>query len=480
MKITSVTLHNYRCFEQIELVLEKDHNIHVILADNMSGKTALMRALCITCRAYISKLVPQIEWISRSDHRVIGHNPINDITLDVYIKSKALLSDMAADDCPVEWTKFKSTPEGRTTTKLLSNSIDPAQIARDVYNRAIEGKATLPLFNYIGTEYLHLTSSETISLDLNGDALQGYKDCLGDKSIKKFLFTWLGRIDGIIKEKAYKKIVSQAYGDLPDDAMFVFQEAVKKILDDVEEIEWLEDKKQPIIQFKNGDVRLFDMLSDGYRYLILLAGELATRAIILNKHHGKDVLKKINGVVLIDEFGIHLHPSLQSQALKRLQEAFPLVQFIITTHSPLLINGLKKEQIHILEINKDGTRSIRQPEVDVIGLGADGILLEMFGLATTYDDVSIGWNDEYRTLFEKKNASLLTADETKRFNELSLLLANIRLDPTLHINNEDYITRTVREKLDLKNKRMRAQNRTLEGMDQEIDEILNEIFAKEK
>lgn len=337
----------------------------------------------------------------------------------------------------------------------------------------------LPLFNFIGTEYIHIEASKTSELTLEGSATQGYKDCFNDKSIKKFLFDWLRRIDGILKEKQYKKIIASAYGDLPDNAMYIFQQAVKSILPDITEIEWLEDKKQPIIQFNNGDVRLFDMLSDGYRYLILLAGELATRAFILNKHLGKEVLEKIPGIILIDEFGIHLHPGLQSLSLQRLQDTFPKIQFILSTHSPLLVNGLKKEQIYLLEADKNGQRTVRHPDEDAIGLGADGILLEMFGLATTFDDESIARNEEYKKLFNKKNKEGLSESELMRFSELTQLLAPLRLDPTLEITQDDSITRIVREKLKERTvvgERGLHSAKIPDNVSAQVEGILNDLF----
>lgn len=481
MKITSIAVHDFRCFENLEVQFSKEHNVHVIIAENMAGKSALLRALRIAANTYISGLVAGPKHgIELSDHRVIGHNPVANISLGSLVETKAIIDDEQGRPLQAHWRKYKDKPsKERTKTLVLNNTANPAHIAKRVYESVILGKSVLPLFNFIGTEYIHIEASKTSELTLEGSATQGYKDCFNDKSIKKFLFDWLRRIDGILKEKQYKKIIASAYGDLPDNAMYVFQQAVKSILPDITEIEWLEDKKQPIIQFNNGDVRLFDMLSDGYRYLILLAGELATRAFILNKHLGKEVLEKIPGIILIDEFGIHLHPGLQSLSLQRLQDTFPKIQFILSTHSPLLVNGLKKEQIYLLEANKNGQRTVRHPDEDAIGLGADGILLEMFGLATTFDDESIARNEEYKKLFNKKNKEGLSESELMRFRELTQLLAPLRLDPTLEITQDDSITRIVREKLKERTvvgERGLHSAKIPDNVSAQVEGILNDLF----
>ena len=53
-------------------------------------------------------------------------------------------------------------------------------------------------------------------------------------------------------------------------------------------------------------------------------------------------LSVINGIVVIDEIELHLHPSMQAEILPKLIKLFPKVQFIITTHSPLFLLGMDK------------------------------------------------------------------------------------------------------------------------------------------
>lgn len=483
MRISSIKIKDFRCFSDFTISFADEHNAHVILAENMAGKSAIMKALCIAASTFTSGLGERNYGIIREEHRVIGKNPISDRTLSSSIETCAILYDYLGEEKRCKWKKYKlGLTKDRTRTQIEDNTQDPSRLAIDIYLHATSGqqRAILPLLNFIGTEYIHLKLSETYTLTINGNAIQGYWSCFEDKSIQKFLFGWLHKIDGIILEKLSKKVISEAYGDLPNNALEVFKIAVKSILSDIKEIEWSRDKKQPLIQFKNGDVRFFDMLSDGYRYLILLAGELATRAFLLNKHLKTDVLKLIPGIVIIDEFGIHLHPSLQSEALLRLQNTFPKVQFIISTHSPLLVNGLKKEQIHILDADSDGNRTITHPDEDAIGLGAEGILMKMFGLSSTYDRISLGWKDEYKHLLNKKIAQGLTEDEKKRFIELSKLLAPYRLDPSLKIKAEDRVTSIVRERLSEQVKKNTSGKEIPDSeIDLEINKILNDIFNTE-
>ncbi len=479
MRILNLVLQDFRCFEAFSISFDSNFNTHIIIAENMLGKSALMSALRIAANTYTSGL--KSEWqLQIQDHRIIGTNPIADISPEVSIQSTALIIDSKGKEVQTTWKKYKSKPYGERTKVEIVQGIDPRKESKRINKLVSEGKAIQPLLGFIGTEYIHVESSNTVKWDVNGKSIDGYKGCFEDKSIKKYLFNWIARIDNLILEVDRKPILAETYKDLPENAMYVFKKAVKSVLPDIREIEWSNDIKQLVVKLSNGEIRPFNMLSDGYRYLILLAGELATRAFILNKYLGKEVLEKIHGVVLIDEFGIHLHPTMQNDTLLRLQETFKNVQFIVTTHSPLLLNGLKKEQVHILSYDNEGKRISTNPDEDIIGLGADEILTKIFGLSSTMDHQFLKWNEEYRYLFNKSKESKLTPNENDSFKRLSRELSILRLDPALQLTNEDPITKIIKDNLQkyFKNKTISLTQDSTENVEKEVTRIINELFKK--
>lgn len=480
MKITKIELKDFRCFDDFQMGFPDEYNTHVIIAENMVGKSAVMAALRIASNTYTTGL--KSEWqLEKTDHRILGANVTKEITSGVSIKVEAIVSNVKGEKQISTWLKYKTKPSGERTKVKILDGIDPRKVSKEINDQAGKGTGLLPLFSFIGTEYIHVESSDTVNWDVTGNSIDGYKDCWEDKSIKKHLFKWIGRMDNILNEMLRKPLIAEVYKDAPANAIHVFQTAVKSILPDVKEIVWSEDLKEPIVKLANNEIRQFSVLSDGYRYLILLAGELATRAFILNKHLGPEVLSKIHGLVLIDEFGIHLHPTLQNDALTRLQNTFPNVQFIITTHSPLLLNGLKKEQVHIITIDDSGKRIISNPDEDIIGLGANEILTKIFGLPTTMDKEFISMNEEYTSLFRKKSSNEeLNSNEVKRFEHLSRALSHLRLDPALEITTEDPITQIVKEELAKRNslESFTKEIRSPESLKLEVDEILNKLFSK--
>ena len=105
------------------------------------------------------------------------------------------------------------------------------------------------------------------------------------------------------------------------------------------------------IVLKNADSTIirFASLSDGYRSVIKIVADIATRMCILNPYTGAEVLKKTPGVVIIDELELSLHPTWQKRIISILKELFPNVQFICATHSPLIIQSLEDGELFVLD-----------------------------------------------------------------------------------------------------------------------------------
>lgn len=91
-----------------------------------------------------------------------------------------------------------------------------------------------------------------------------------------------------------------------------------------------------ILLNKNGETFEFSQLSDGERNLIVLVGDIARRLTVANPN-SKQPLKE-EGIILIDEIDLHLHPRWQRLVIPKLKELFPNCQFIITTHSPQILS----------------------------------------------------------------------------------------------------------------------------------------------
>lgn len=98
------------------------------------------------------------------------------------------------------------------------------------------------------------------------------------------------------------------------------------------------DKKSFSLEFSfnSGKTMHFEILPAGYKRLLSIVFDVAYRSYILNGD------KVTSGIVIIDEIELHLHPILQQEVLERFRTTFPNIQFIISTHSPLVVSNLKE------------------------------------------------------------------------------------------------------------------------------------------
>ena len=112
---------------------------------------------------------------------------------------------------------------------------------------------------------------------------------------------------------------------------------------------WYDPVEQsPRVGFDDGHVATWSELSDGYHVFIALVADIARRAVMLNEIDGADAPSRVEGVVLIDELDLHLHPRWQRVALPCLREAFPRLQLVVTTHSPQVLSSAENRQVRRL------------------------------------------------------------------------------------------------------------------------------------
>ena len=115
-----------------------------------------------------------------------------------------------------------------------------------------------------------------------------------------------------------------------------------------------------MVVHKSDEELRVDQLSDGEKCTLAMVGDLARRMAIANPD--LDDPLDGDGVVLIDELDLHLHPGWQRHVVSALQETFPNCQFVVSTHSPQIVSHVLPERIWLLERTKDGVSASRPAE----------------------------------------------------------------------------------------------------------------------
>lgn len=174
--------------------------------------------------------------------------------------------------------------------------------------------------------------------------------------------------------------------------------------------------KEGLILFEiNGQKVATVAMSDGYRSVIALAGDLIWRLL---QTFPDDDPTQASGIVLIDELDIHLHPVWQRQIAGWLQRTFPNLQFIAATHSPLIAIGAGQEALTLrFDTDKDSGEVTIQRIEDLSIYDVDQVLRSpAFGLVSTYSPQTQEKIDKYHQLnFEFPN---LDPEDKREYEEL--------------------------------------------------------------
>lgn len=120
-------------------------------------------------------------------------------------------------------------------------------------------------------------------------------------------------------------------------------------------------------------------LSDGYQAMLALILEILTQAAL----HQRAVPdpQKLEAIILIDEIEAHLHPQWQRTVVPLLRSVFPRCQFIVTTHSPLVVGSALAGEVHVLDVNEeDGSVQQSVLEERLAMLDSEQIYEEVFGV----------------------------------------------------------------------------------------------------
>ena len=191
-----------------------------------------------------------------------------------------------------------------------------------------------------------------------------------------------------------------------------FEKILKEIFEDPGlRLEFDEDSFRFYIQEDGKEAFDFNMLSSGYAAILDIVVDLMIRMEHqTNRHFQYD----LPGIVLIDEIETHLHLELQKKILSFLTTLFPNIQFIVSTHSPFILNSLENAVIYDLEkkmLVKDGLSDIPY----------DGIVEGYFGASVLSEKLKEKF-DRYKSLVQKKE---LTDRDYEEIANLEMYLDEI-------------------------------------------------------
>jgi energy-coupling factor transporter ATP-binding protein EcfA2 len=381
-------LENVRCFKEkttLDLSDEKGNwkKWTVILGDNGTGKTTLLQILA-AC---------QIE------KSVSGSNPNDYYVCPIGFDYFTHEIDNSPEDIPGEAIVYVS--DSTETIELgFSNSHYLGSSVQDD-----ERFLNLKCFGYGANRSMSATSLSENSSE-NSETL-----FINDAKLIN-AEEWLLQLDyaaskeSNIKEFAQKK-----------------REQVKQILisllPDVDEIRFTTPTKSNLkstIEFKTpfGWVSIHE-LSLGYKTMVAWMVDLAAR--MFERYPDSDNPLAEPAIVLVDEIDLHLHPKWQRKIFDYLSDKFPQTQFIVTAHSPLVVQSAPKDA-NIVVLRREGDHVVIDNDIkSVQSWRLDQIMSsDLFGIESARDPDTEKWLRERKELLLKKS---LTPEEKERLGELN-------------------------------------------------------------
>jgi predicted ATP-binding protein involved in virulence len=366
VRIDRLTLTNYKGFASRGFDLNPRFNLFV--GDNASGKTSVLDALVVAIDSWFigMKVGERAGGIDTDEVRVSSHPYDDSVTFEKQFPASVEAHGLVMGNL-ISWSRELNREGGRTTTV---HAKDLAGIASETDKKVRAGEdVDLPLVCSYGTERLwwesrHHKKKGDEPSRLRPSRFDGYRDCTTFEIQETALLEWI---------EAEISISLQKKNDT--NALAVMKQALVDCVEDAKTIYYDPRVKDLIVVMADGKPQMFRNLSDGQRVMLTMIGDLAKRAITLNPHMGRDVLRRIVGIVTIDELDLHLHPRWQRRVIHDLKRTFPRIQFVATTHSPQLIGEALPDEIRVLE-NWD----VSNPEHS-FGVDSSRILQEVMGVS---------------------------------------------------------------------------------------------------
>lgn len=332
MKINYIKLENFRCYENVEIEFHDRFNIFVGI--NGTGKTSVLEALRIAIGSLflgVDKYKNKISspGISQDDVRLYHMEQQYPVIISATgsIKGEEL-----------SWQRSLDT-KGGATRYVHAKEMKDASINMQKAIRDGDRIENIPLVAYYSTDRFKKEKKD-VGVEPDGSRLRGYYNSLDPLTNIKFFL-----------DLYYTETLSALQHQKSSEVLEAVNEAVKKCVDCDDLMFDIKLQELLLIQHESHESIPFHLLSDGVRSMLSMVMEIAFRCYLLNPHLGKDAASKTSGVILIDEIDLHLHPSWQKRVVTDLQEAFPNMQFIVTTHAPLVIGSLRDGKIFSIHDN---------------------------------------------------------------------------------------------------------------------------------
>ncbi|HEY9907149.1 MAG TPA: AAA family ATPase [Thermosynechococcaceae cyanobacterium] len=381
MKVKRLTMQAFRGID--DLTLEFHPNVTVLVGVNGVGKSSILD--CLT-----SLLATWIDTVFEKKDRELHFQSREDVkrgSYEFYLKVKLLLDSFEATfttKALVEDDQFSLTYDPRTKADLSFKQI------RDLLIRKQKNTPLVICYSVNRKFADEDRTRNTYVLD-SGD--RNYKSYGKGRTDFEDFLSWFKYHE----DHEYEVKVNEDY-EYRNIQLEAVRESISEFLPGFSN---LRVRRQPQIRMtveKQGQELIVNQLSDGEKCLLAMVGDIARRLAIANP--GLPDPLQGEGIVLIDEIELHLHPQWQRGILPKLTKTFPNCQFIVTTHSPQVISDVQPESVIILE-SEDGKIVTKHPQSS-FGRDSNQILEDLMDTPQRREDIQDKIQQLFRLIAESQ------------------------------------------------------------------------------
>lgn len=426
MYLDRVILHNIRGFEQLDFKLVRPDQSYagwtVFTGDNGAGKSSLLKAIAIGLVG-----LDRARALQPSFNRWVRHGAPNNqgsIQLDIV---------QAIDDDKLDSSGNKpSRPfparlifsEGEKETNI---QIEIPQSKAKTAERSIWSHNAIGWFScgYGPFRRVFGASSEATQI-MVAPSTARYATMFQEAASLAEADRWLRNLRyKVLENHQSEREQLKLIIDMLNDDLMPNQLRVERIDSDGL---WLVDR--------NGVELAWGEMSDGYRAMLALLADIIRHLInvygvdgLVDREKDGCLFVKRSGVVLIDEIDAHLHPEWQREIGFWLKRRFPKIQFLVTSHSPIICQAADPNGLFVLPEpgSEHKPRSLSEEDYKrVIASRPDTILLTpAFGLQNTRSPKAVEARSQYARLKAKKYAvGVLSTEEQNQLKQLEMFALN--------------------------------------------------------
>lgn len=402
MYITSLKLKDIKCFKNLEYKFKSQKGASLVIAgDNGDGKSTILRSIAISlCDKWTAAgLLRELagEFVNSDPNVKTG-------TIILKLKSgrtvytiKTIIKWNENETYEYPHRRITKNQNGRTTS-VIDEKFPWKNIFATGYGAGLRTQGTQDFQDYFTGDSIYSLFRDDVTLQNPELALRRIKDSITQskdseaaQEVEDAILSWLGEL----------------------------------LLLENEELEVRPNGVQIIKKGRKTGGKPLAASGDGYKAVTAVVLDMLAWWF-LNKFYNSETgtlkksaitaekFKNVSGIVIIDEIEQHLHPRWQREILPRFKETFPKVQFIVSTHSPLVLSSADYESLILFD-----NEAVKK---DVSGWRA-GDVLKVMGSEFRGGGQSDANIKRYIHLYNKKlRGNLVETFEKSELNSLEILL----------------------------------------------------------